>query len=108
MAKRYSEGLAGVIEVPSVISGGVSVWAQYTVEHRDRDGLATYLKTKGVPTAAYYPVPMHRQSPYAHYPQPGGLEASDKAAGRVISLPMHAYLDEGTQSKIIEAIRSNG
>ncbi|MFV4677305.1 DegT/DnrJ/EryC1/StrS family aminotransferase, partial [Mycobacterium tuberculosis] len=78
---------------------------QYTVEHEDRGGLAAHLKTQGVPSAAYYPVPMHRQAPYAHYPQPGGLPVSEAAADRVIALPMHAYLDAATQDRIIQAVR---
>lgn len=105
VAKRYAEGLDGVVKVPTVIEGGVSVWAQYTVEHEDRGGLAAHLKTQGVPSAAYYPVPMHRQAPYAHYPQPGGLPVSEAAADRVIALPMHAYLDAATQDRIIQAVR---
>jgi len=105
VAARYAEGLDGVVKVPHVIEGGVSVWAQYTIEHPDRDGLAAHLKTQGVPTAAYYPVPMHRQTPYAHYPQPGGLPASEAAADRVIALPMHAYLEPRTQDLIVEAVR---
>jgi dTDP-4-amino-4,6-dideoxygalactose transaminase len=105
VAARYAEGLGGVVTFPRVIDGGVSVWAQYTIEHPDRDGLAAHLKTQGVPTASYYPVPMHRQAPYAHYPQPGGLPVSEAAADRVIALPMHAYLDARTQDRIIEAVR---
>jgi dTDP-4-amino-4,6-dideoxygalactose transaminase len=105
VAARYAEGLAGVAKPPAVIDGGVSVWAQYTIEHHDRDGLAAHLKAQGVPTAAYYPVPMHRQAPYAHFAQPGGLPASEAAADRVIALPMHAYLDEQTQARIIDCIR---
>jgi len=105
VAARYAEGLDGAVKVPTVIAGGVSVWAQYTVEHPDRDGLAAYLKTQGVPTAAYYPVPMHRQAPYAHYGQPGGLPVSEAAADRVIALPMHADLDPETQDRIISAVR---
>ena len=104
VAARYAEGLRGFALTPTVIDGGVSVWAQYTIEHDDRDGLAAHLKTQGIPTAAYYPVPMHRQAPYAHFPQPGGLPISDAAADRVLALPMHAYLDPETQDRIIEAV----
>ena len=105
VAARYAEGLKGIAKTPVVIDGGLSVWAQYTIEHDDRDGLAAHLKTQGVPTAAYYPVPMHQQAPYAHFPQPGGLPVSEAAAERVLALPMHAYLDATTQGRIIEAIR---
>ena len=105
VAARYAEGLAGAVKVPTVIGGGVSVWAQYTVEHDDRDGLMAHLKTQGVPTAAYYPAPMHVQAPYAHYSAPGGLPASEAAAAKVLALPMHPYLDAATQDRIIEAVR---
>jgi dTDP-4-amino-4,6-dideoxygalactose transaminase len=105
VALRYAKGLKGVVKTPTVIAGGVSVWAQYTVEHDDRDGLAAHLKTQGVPSAAYYPVPMHRQAPYCGYPQPGGLPVSEAAAERVIALPMHAYLDAQVQDKIVDAVR---
>jgi len=107
VADRYARGLAGVcLSVPAVIPGGVSTWAQYVIEHRDRDGLAAHLKGAGVPTAVYYPVPMHRQAPYAAFPRgPGGLPVSDAKAGRVLALPMHPYLTPMVQDRIIEAVR---
>ena len=53
------------------------------------------LKAEGIPTAIYYPIPLHRQQAYKHYPVgEGGVAVSDRLAGEVISLPMHAYLDE--------------
>lgn len=107
VAARYAEGLAGVVTTPQVIDGGVSVWAQYTVETDDRDGLAAALREQGIPTAVYYPMPLHRQPPYAGYPQPGGLPVTEEKAGRVISLPMHAYLEPDIQDRIIEAIRAH-
>jgi dTDP-4-amino-4,6-dideoxygalactose transaminase len=107
IANRYAEGLEGhVLSVPRVIGGGVSTWAQYVIEHRDRDGLAAHLKALGVPTAVYYPVPMHRQAPYACFPiGPGGLPISEAKALRVLALPMHAYLTHEVQDLIIEAVR---
>jgi dTDP-4-amino-4,6-dideoxygalactose transaminase len=107
IAARYADGLADhVLSVPKVIDGGVSVWAQYVIEHRDRDGLATHLKSSGVPTAVYYPVPMHRQAPYADFPVgPGGLPVSEAKSATVLALPMHAYLTPPTQDRIIDAVR---
>jgi UDP-2-acetamido-2-deoxy-ribo-hexuluronate aminotransferase len=107
IAARYNEQLAGhVKQVPHVPEGFLSTWAQYTVEHDNRAGLAEYLKSKGVPSAVYYPVPMHKQAPYAHYPiAPGGLPVSDEKAATVISLPMHPYMDDATQDIIIDAVR---
>jgi dTDP-4-amino-4,6-dideoxygalactose transaminase len=106
IAARYAEGLGDVVGVPQVIEGGVSVWAQYTIETDDRDGLAAHLRTEEVPTAVYYPVPLHRQAPYAGYPAPGGLPVTDAKADRVISLPVHAYLEPETQDRIVAAIRN--
>lgn len=110
IAERYNRLLKPhVASVPAVIEGGVSVWAQYTIEHEDRDALAAHLKAQGVPTAVYYPIPMHRQPAYAHYPAgPQGLPVTDAKADRVISLPMHAWLDEATQDRIVEAVASYG
>ena len=105
VARRYGEALEGrVAATPHVIDGGVSTWAQYTIEHEDRDGLATHLKRAGVPSAVYYPVPMHRQACYQSYPTPGGLPVTDAKSSKVISLPMHADLDPPTQDTIIEAV----
>jgi dTDP-4-amino-4,6-dideoxygalactose transaminase len=105
VAERYDRLLAPhVAAVPKVIKGGVSVWAQYTIEHADRDGLAGHLKAQGVPTAVYYPIPLHRQPAYARFSAGGALPVSDAKAERVISLPMHAYLDEPTQDRIVQAV----
>jgi UDP-2-acetamido-2-deoxy-ribo-hexuluronate aminotransferase len=110
VAERYNRLLEPhVASVPGVMEGAVSVWAQYTIEHEDRDGLAAHLKTQGVPTAVYYPIPMHRQPAYAQYPTgPGGLPVTEAKAERVISLPMHAWLDEETQDRIVEAVAGFG
>ena len=59
-ADRYTTALAGSrVRTPKVIAGGCSTWAQYTIEHPDRDGLMAHLKALDIPTAAYYPMPMH-------------------------------------------------
>jgi dTDP-4-amino-4,6-dideoxygalactose transaminase len=107
-ARRYSEGLSGAVITPSVPAGMSSVWAQYTIRVASgkRDALAAALKAEGIPTAIYYPIPLHRQQAYKQYPVgDGGVAVSDRLAGEVISLPMHAYLDELTQDRIIAAVR---
>jgi dTDP-4-amino-4,6-dideoxygalactose transaminase len=106
IAKRYNEGLAKVAIVPRVPEGHTSVWAQYTIRLKpgQRDGFANTLKEQGIPTAIYYPKPLHRQTAYKDFPVAGnGLPVSDRIAEEVISLPMHAYLDEATQDRIIDA-----
>lgn len=106
VAARYSEALSAVATVPHIMDGAVSVWAQYTLLVEDRDGVQAKLKERGVPTAAYYPKPMHQQTAYKHYPQGGnGLPVSDRLAEKVVSLPMHPYLDAKTQDYIIKSVK---
>jgi dTDP-4-amino-4,6-dideoxygalactose transaminase len=108
IADRYSEGLRDVVGVPRIPAGYTSVWAQYTIRVAGgrRDALAAALQAEGIPTAIYYPIPLHRQQAYKHYPiGKGGVAASDRLASEVISLPMHAYLDLATQDHIIDASR---
>jgi dTDP-4-amino-4,6-dideoxygalactose transaminase len=106
IARRYAEGLGDIVIVPKVPPGSTSVWAQYTIRVAGgrRDKLAAALKAEGIPTAIYYPIPLHRQQAYKHYPVgEGGVAVSDRLAAEVISLPMHAYLDAPTQDRIIDA-----
>ncbi len=108
IARRYNERLADVAIVPQLPNRSSSVWAQYTIRLAPgrRDGLAAALKGEGIPTAIYYPKPLHRQEAYAGFPvADGGLAVSDRVADEVISLPMHAYLDETVQDRIVEAVR---
>jgi dTDP-4-amino-4,6-dideoxygalactose transaminase len=111
VAARYESALGEVVTVPTIPAGITSVWAQYTVrlpDGRDRDAVAASLKASGVPTAVYYAKPLHRQSAYRHYPTAGnGLPVSDRLASGVLSMPMHAYLDEGTQDHIVAALRAS-
>jgi dTDP-4-amino-4,6-dideoxygalactose transaminase len=107
---RYNEALADVATVPVVPEGSTSVWAQYTikVDAEKRDKLVASLKEEGIPTAVYYPKPLHRQTAYKQYPSAGnGLPVSDLVAGQVISLPMHPYLEPDDQDRIVEAVRRN-
>jgi dTDP-4-amino-4,6-dideoxygalactose transaminase len=107
-AERYNNALGNVATVPRVPEGYTSVWAQYTirVEPSRRADLAAALKAEGIPTAIYYPKPLHRQGAYERFPYAdGGMPISDRLAEEVISLPMHAYLDEPTQDRIIDAVQ---
>ena len=109
VADRYAQGLGNVVGVPRLAAGCTSVWAQYTVRLPagcDRDGFAAALKAQGIPTAIYYPKSMHQQTAYRDFPvADGGLPASERLSSDVISLPMHAYLDEPTQERVVKAVR---
>lgn len=105
VASRYAEALADVVTVPRVRHGATSVWAQFTVVVESRDELARRLLHAGVPTAVYYPKPLHRQPPFQGYPTaPGGLPVTDALARTVLSLPMHAYLTEAQQDRVIAEV----
>jgi dTDP-4-amino-4,6-dideoxygalactose transaminase len=110
VAERYARGLGNVVTVPHLARDCSSVWAQYTIrlpKGVDRDGFAATLKAQGIPTAIYYVKSMHQQTAYRDYPvAEGGLPVSERLSDDVISLPMHAYLDEPTQDRIIRAVRS--
>src|SRR5215469_8697830 len=109
VAERYARALGNVVTVPRLAPGCTSIWAQYTIrlpKGIDRDGFAAALKAQGIPTAIYYPKSMHQQTAYRNFPvADGGLLVSERLSDDVISLPMHAYLDEPTQARIIEAVR---
>jgi len=107
VAERYTRGLGNIVTVPRLAPDCTSVWAQYTIRlpNGDRDGFASALKAKGVPTMVYYPKPMHQQTAYQRYPvADGGLPVSEALSGDVISLPMHAYLNEADQDRVIAAV----
>jgi dTDP-4-amino-4,6-dideoxygalactose transaminase len=109
IARRYGEGLADVVIVPRVPDGVTSVWALYTIRlpARARDKVMAALAAQGIAAAVYYPKPLHRQAAYRHYPVAGnGLPVTDRLADEVLSLPMHAYLDEATQDRIVGALRA--
>jgi len=109
IAERYAQGLRDVVAVPQVVAGCTSVWAQYTIrlpKGVDRDGFAAALKAQGVPTAVYYPKSMHQQTAYRDFPvADGGVPVCERLSVDVISLPMHAYIDEPTQARVIEVVR---
>ena len=109
VATRYARGLGHVVTVPGLAAGNTSVWAQYTIrlpKGVDRDGFANALKAQGVPTAIYYARSLHQQAAYRDFPiAEGGLPVCESLSADVISLPMHAYLDEAAQDRVIAAVR---
>jgi dTDP-4-amino-4,6-dideoxygalactose transaminase len=108
IAQRYNDLLRHLAIVPEVPEGLTSVWAQYTLRIRgfDRDAFQANLKAAGIPTAIYYPKPLHRQTAYKAYPTAAkGLPVSERLAGEVVSLPMHPYLTDEVQDRIVRAVR---
>lgn len=108
VARRYNDAFSSSkkITFPFVIAGAVSTWAQYTLQVEDRARFQADLKAAGVPTAVYYPIPLSKQVAYAHYPSVP-TPVSEALSAKVVSLPMHPYLEPDTQDRIIAAVLSS-
>ncbi len=106
VAERYSQLLAEVgITAPFVETFNTSAWAQFTVQVDARDKVQDQLKAFGVPTAVHYPIPLNRQP--AVKDDSAELPVGDAAASRVMSLPMHPYLDEAALQSIVQALSNS-
>jgi UDP-2-acetamido-2-deoxy-ribo-hexuluronate aminotransferase len=103
---RYTELLRDICVVPEVRPGNTHVYAQYTIRVPDRDTLGNKLKAEGIPTAVYYPKCLHEQPVFSALGYKyGDFPESEKAAKEVISLPMHPFLTEKEQDRIVEAVK---
>jgi dTDP-4-amino-4,6-dideoxygalactose transaminase len=106
VAQRYTAAFTGKIRrTPQVIAGGQSVWAQYVIEHENRDRLQAHLTANGIPSMVYYPVPIHQQDFAARFAPPeGSLPVTETASRHVLALPMHPYLSEADQDRIVHTV----
>ena len=102
---RYSELLGDLCEVPLVMPGNTHVYAQYTIRVPNRDQVAEHLKTRGVPTAVYYPKCLHEQPVFAALGyRYGDFPISEQASREVLSLPMHPFLTPRDQDSVVAAL----
>ncbi|MFY4730943.1 DegT/DnrJ/EryC1/StrS family aminotransferase [Nitrospira sp. BLG_2] len=108
VAERYSSAFKALMlmKVPHVPDGLLSAWAQYSLVVEKRDRYLSKLKELGIPTAVYYPRPLHLQTAFAHLGyQAGDCPIAEHLSDRIFSLPMHPYLEIEDQDRIIEAVR---
>jgi dTDP-4-amino-4,6-dideoxygalactose transaminase len=104
-ADAYNRELKDVVEIPHVMDGATSAWAQYTVclpNDINREKLMTDLKEVGIPTMIYYVKPLHLQTAYKHNPTAGALSVCEALANKVLSLPMSGYVDNDDVKYIID------
>ena len=109
IAKRYDTMLAGLepaVRTLPIRADRTSAYAQYTMRCGDRTAMEQKLKAAGIPTAVHYPVSLHQQPAYAHFFPGASFPVSEALAREVLSLPMHPYLDEATQRRIVDAVRT--
>lgn len=105
VAARYAKLLGNAVKTPRVPEGRRSAWAQYSVLAGNREALMASLKEKGIPTAIYYPKPLHLQKAFGSLGyRAGDFPVSEDLARRIFSLPMHPYLEEADQRKIADAV----
>jgi len=105
LARHYDARLKDRLVVPPRIAGSQSAWAQYSVVTENRDTVAASLKERGIPTAIYYPLPMHMQPAYQAFGNGGGsLPVSEALSKSILSLPMHPYMEEATADRVCDAI----
>jgi hypothetical protein len=108
VAARYHEGpVRSWSRRRPILPGTRSAWAQYAIELPERDTLQAHLKSQGIPSVIYYVKPLHKQAAYERYPvAPNGLPVTEAKPKTILCLPMHAYLSEEDQDRVISEIRS--
>jgi dTDP-4-amino-4,6-dideoxygalactose transaminase len=105
VAGRYGRLLKDSVATPSVPADSLSAWAQYSIQSDHRDEIMQRLKTAGIPTAIYYPKPLHLQDAFSYLGyEKGSMPVSERAADRIFSVPMHPYLTEEEQERIASII----
>ena len=109
IGQRYTDLLHDINCITPVIAPKNShIYAQYSILVKNRDAFVLSMLEQGVPTAIHYPLPLHRQPPLQHlHNKQVPLDVSDYVAQNIVSLPMHPYLDELTQDKIVAAVQQS-
>ena len=108
VADRYSDALRDFITTPVIKKNRSSAWAQYTLRVDNRQLLQDKLKKLGVPTAVYYPMPLHLQNCFQHLNyKKGNFPVSEKASNEVMSLPMNSFLTNDEIDYVILNIKEN-
>jgi len=108
VAERYHESLKDFVEVPFIKRENVSAWAQYCILHPGREKIIDYLKQNEIPSAIYYPKPLHLQTAFSQlgYSE-GAFPVAERISNEIFSLPMHPYLNKDEQYEIVNYVRES-
>ena len=109
VARAYDAGLADVVQTPARVPDSTAAWAVYCVilpDGTDRPALQARLREDGVPTAIYYPRPLHQQPAYAAQHDGAPMPVSDALAARVLALPIHPDLTDDQTAQVCAALRA--
>ena len=107
IARIYDQRLGNAVTTPARVPDSTSAWAIYAILLKDgaeRDRIQGALKADGVPTAIYYPRPLHRQPAYQAQHDGTALPVSEDLAQRILALPIHPDLSEADVDRICEAV----
>ena len=107
VASYYNKKLEGKeckVVTPSILRENSSVYAQYAILSDERDDMVLMLKKSGIPTAVHYPMPIHKQPAYSDLNIT--LPVSELIANKILCLPMHPYLTQNEQDKVINCIKA--
>jgi dTDP-4-amino-4,6-dideoxygalactose transaminase len=107
IAAIYDRALAGRLPIPARVPDSASAWAIYAIllpDQAARDAAQAGLREDGVPTAIYYPRPLHRQPAYAPHHRGSSLPVSEDIATRILALPIHPDLTEAQAHRVAEAV----
>jgi len=106
-ATRYDSQLGKAVIRPARPAGMASAWAQYSVRVPRRDAIRQALGEAGIPTAIYYPKPLHFQPAYERFGQgSGSLPVSERICQEILALPMHPYLDDALVDRIAATLKA--
>lgn len=107
IAEYYTDSLRDSFRTPQILSFNKSVFAQYNLLLKDRNTKQMKLKEKQIPTAVYYPRPLHLQPAYrdSGY-QPGDFPVSESICETILALPMHPFLTKDEQDYIIQQLKN--
>ena len=105
-AMKYNEKFKGIFETPYIMPDTKHIFHQYSIRVKNRDKMMEFLRSHGIPSMIYYPVPLHMQEAYKYDYKPGDYPVSEEIAKDIISLPMHTELTDEQidfiSSKVIE------
>lgn len=105
IVNAYNKALEGYVDVPAPYADGEAAWSVYCIQSDRRDRLRVALGALGIACVAYYATPIYLQPAYLAYGGgEGSLPVTERAAKRLLALPMHAYLDEASQQRVCSAI----
>lgn len=105
VADNYNRLLEGLVKTPNIDSDNTNVYAQYTIEVNHRDKVQQQLQQRGIPTAVYYPLPLHLQYNFINQAEEN-FSVAETVAQRVLSLPIHPYLTTENQTRIINTLKN--